>query len=137
MIFIGIAQKRSEQYDKALDSFRRTIALNPDTDTLTEAHYDIGSLYNDLKQYDKAVHSLREALRLKPADARASYELGLAYVGMGRKNEALEVYRPSSLWIKRRPIGFISKFKIRNSGTGIATVDSLMLRMTENGKPAK
>lgn len=96
LMVMGSLQESSGQSDKALEYFRRAIALNPDAGTLAEAYLYLGSLYDDRKEYDKAVLALREALRLKPVlvdEVHANYLLGMAYLGLGKKSQAMEVYK--------------------------------------------
>jgi tetratricopeptide (TPR) repeat protein len=78
-------------YHYALRAFRRVVLLGPSPDTLAEAHAWIGKVYQEQKRYEQAAAAFREAIRLKPRDAEYHFRLGLTYLAMDRKDQALEV----------------------------------------------
>jgi tetratricopeptide (TPR) repeat protein len=60
---------------------------------VTSFHLLLGTIHYDLKQYEEARSALQQALRLKPDFALAHFYLGRTYLRLGRKPEAMQVYR--------------------------------------------
>jgi Flp pilus assembly protein TadD len=79
--------------------FRRVIVLNKDAESVANAYREIGNTYKEQQKnekaaaYQKAVTFYQQAIRLKPNNADAHSGLGSTYVELGRKQEALQVYR--------------------------------------------
>jgi tetratricopeptide (TPR) repeat protein len=63
----------------------RAVQLNPD---FTEAHYELGVLYQDSQEDTKAIEQLEIAARLRPAFVKAHYHLGQLYKRIGRADLA-------------------------------------------------
>ncbi len=59
----------------------------------SNAWYNLGAAYGNLKQYDQAIQAYREALRIQPEDAEAWYNLGLTYYFQGRSDKVREIYQ--------------------------------------------
>lgn len=78
------------QYDKAVTSYREAIRLRPGYDYASKA---LGLAYLSLKQYPEALAAFLEAERLKPDIAEYLYNSGHTYVLMGKKSDALRLYR--------------------------------------------
>ena len=93
LILMGSLNERQGKQDEALENYQRAIALHPDPDTLGTAYLYLGSLYSDQKKYAEAVTSYQESLHLQPKVAHTSYLLGIAYLGLGKKDEAVKVYQ--------------------------------------------
>jgi tetratricopeptide (TPR) repeat protein len=91
-ILMGTLQEQQGKTDEAKSSYLRAIAIHPDPDTLAMAHLYLGTLYRDQKHYAEAVSSYKESLLARP-DAHTSYMLGVCYLEMGKKEEAMEIYR--------------------------------------------
>jgi tetratricopeptide (TPR) repeat protein len=113
----------AKQYAKAVEAYKKAIALQPsagaynglglaydgleqypnEVAALQQAvrlksddallRFNLASAYVSTEQFEEAIGALRESLRLKPNDADATYLLGIAYVEMGRKEEALQVLK--------------------------------------------
>ncbi|MBQ3642857.1 tetratricopeptide repeat protein, partial [bacterium] len=47
----GVAYARAQAYDKAIDSFKQAVSINPE---MTDAYYNIASIYINQKKYDDA-----------------------------------------------------------------------------------
>jgi tetratricopeptide (TPR) repeat protein len=92
-IVLGSLQENQGKTDEAKSNYLRAIELKPDADTLAMAHLYLGTLYRDQKKYVDAVSSYKESLRIRPADGHTSYLLGVCYVEMGKKDQAMEIYR--------------------------------------------
>jgi len=79
-----------EDYDNADKWLTHSAKMNP-RDAITQ--YFLGrSKYNE-KHFDEAVSAFRECLRLDPKYVGAAYNLGLAYEGLGKIDEAIEAYK--------------------------------------------
>ena len=85
---LGLAYKRTNNFDAAISEFEEAIRLDPKSPYY---RYGLGqALWQAGKLLPKAVESLQEAIRLKPDYAEAYYDLGRAYLRMGKKAEALQ-----------------------------------------------
>ena len=83
----------AKEYLKAIDAYKKAIALKPDTQVLAAAHWLLGQSYNELERYEEAIPALRDALRLKPDDAVASRDLGNAYYSLKQYPDAALAYK--------------------------------------------
>ncbi len=71
--------------------FEHSLLVEPDN---YRAHKGLGVAYADeRKQYDKAVEHCSRAVALDPNDATLHYNLGNAYMGLGRVEDAVASYR--------------------------------------------
>jgi tetratricopeptide (TPR) repeat protein len=57
----GVYLHRLGRYQTALDYYKKAVELMPQS---SEAHYDLGLLYIDLKQYDQAIEHAHKAYAL-------------------------------------------------------------------------
>src|SRR5262249_62280422 len=57
------------------------------------AHLKLGESLMKLGRNQEAVVQLSEAVRLAPSDVEAQFGLGIAYTGLGRYRDALDLYR--------------------------------------------
>lgn len=81
------ATSPSKTNDQAAEPFLlRAVELNPD---FTDAHYELGALYQDLQQDRKAIQQFEIAAKQRPAFLQAHYHLAQLY----NKNGALELAR--------------------------------------------
>ncbi|MEE9196840.1 MAG: tetratricopeptide repeat protein [bacterium] len=60
-----------------------------------ENYIALGNHRLKAKHYEAAVSSFREAVKLDPSSPKAHHNLGVAYVRLGRNQEALEAFRLS------------------------------------------
>ncbi|MBN2007013.1 MAG: tetratricopeptide repeat protein [Anaerolineae bacterium] len=70
----AVAQMQSGQLALAVPNLQRAVSLNPD---FAQAHYNLGSLYEELLEYDAALSAYRTAIR-------ANAQLDVAYNNLGR-----------------------------------------------------
>ncbi|HET7101526.1 MAG TPA: tetratricopeptide repeat protein [Terriglobia bacterium] len=78
------------QTDKSpLEAFEEMAAKAPDN---VMVRYSLGREYLKAKRYAEAERELREALRLKSDYSAAYRELGKSLAGLGRLDEAREIY---------------------------------------------
>jgi tetratricopeptide (TPR) repeat protein len=82
------------QYDKAVPEYQEAIRLKPDYDL---AHNQLGLAYLWQNQYPDALIEFQTAFRLKgnaPESSPTYLEnIGIAYVRLGKKDEAMKVYQ--------------------------------------------
>ena len=94
----GGAAEQEGKYQLALSAYRQGVAVKPDYARL---HIHIGDTCFKLKQYSEAVAAYRQAIRLIPdqqfpdleLNTDAHFGLGMTYLAMGQKNQALQIYR--------------------------------------------
>ena len=80
----------TEQFDDALEHYRRAIALN---DSKPESHYNMGNAYCKLGSYQEAVDAYTKALESDfPAQAQVLYNLGNALFLLEKFEEAVDAY---------------------------------------------
>src|SRR5262245_8383734 len=66
----GAKEFQSGQTSKALESFKRAIAIRP---LFPEALNNLGATYNAIGKYDEALDAFARALKVKPDYAEAYY----------------------------------------------------------------
>ncbi len=89
-------QQRQGRLDEAETSYRRAVGLNPrNRDALTL----LGRLLGERGRDDESARFLAEAVVVDPVGADP-YELGKAYLVLGRVAEAAAIYK---LWMEREP----------------------------------
>jgi predicted O-linked N-acetylglucosamine transferase (SPINDLY family) len=71
-------------------SYRQVLQLEPDA---AIAHYNLGTILNDLGRLDEAETSYRRALQIEPDSAITHNNLGLTLTDLGRLEEAAASYR--------------------------------------------
>jgi tetratricopeptide (TPR) repeat protein len=76
----GMAYAKAERYEEAVNSYRRTIALNPNADV---AYQGMGYALNKLSRYEEALEAFRKAIELYPGNVEAHRNLGEAYAHLG------------------------------------------------------
>lgn len=100
LLNLGEGSFEVQDYSSARRIFRRVIVLNKNPESVAQAYRMIGRVYKDWENDEKAIESFEQAVvfyqkavRLNPDKADFHYELGSTYVEMGRKQDALQVYR--------------------------------------------
>jgi tetratricopeptide (TPR) repeat protein len=74
LVALGNLYFDSNQYQKAIDAYERSIAINPnDADVRT----DLGIMYRAIKDYDRAIKEFREAARIDPSHKNSRFNLGI------------------------------------------------------------
>lgn len=87
---LGIAYKESQKYTEAVEAYKKAIEINP---TFLEPYNNLAVIYNSyLNQFEDARDSCLKVLRIKPNDMYAHFNLGVAYMNLDLKHEALQEY---------------------------------------------
>ncbi len=81
---LGALYFQSSRYEKAVEAFRRAIALNPDVARL---HFNLGGALLRLGRFEEARAALDESIRISPVP-QAYTNLGVAHYLLGRFPEA-------------------------------------------------
>jgi tetratricopeptide (TPR) repeat protein len=81
-------------YNNAIDSFRKTIELNPDDES---AHYNLGIIYSKKKMYNDAILEYKKVIETNPGLPDVHFNLGMAYRERGM---LLQARREVSLYKK-------------------------------------
>jgi tetratricopeptide (TPR) repeat protein len=82
-------KKAKEEFDKALQDFKRAAELNP---KLPQAYNGMGYSYRKLGDYNKALENYDRALELNPKFPDALEYRGEAYLGLNRLDDARQAY---------------------------------------------
>ncbi|MDH3197258.1 MAG: alkaline phosphatase family protein [Candidatus Krumholzibacteria bacterium] len=87
---LGQRYKERGEYLKAIEEYRRAIALRPD---FPAAYNNMGVCYGKLKRYDEAEAAILKALELNPRDYFAMNNLAVMHIERGQLSKAIEVCR--------------------------------------------
>jgi len=82
---IGIIYHHMGKDAEALKAYKRSYKADPQN---TSTFRNLAKYTLDAQQYDKAIFFLKEKIRLDPTDPEDYYGLGLAYLNLGKKEEA-------------------------------------------------
>lgn len=80
----GVSLTRSKAYDNAIDAFQKAIEIYP---KMTDAYYNIASIYIAQKKYDEAYNTYVKIIALNPNDYDSI--LQAAKISYNRQNYAL------------------------------------------------
>ena len=87
LFFIGLAYRHLNEYDKAIDYFKRTLEYNSGhTETLNE----LGIIFLTVGQIKDAKKVYEEALKIKPNNHELLCNLGIVYLNANDLNKAEE-----------------------------------------------
>ena len=86
---LGVAYKEKGDYDFAIGSYRRAIALKPD---YAEAYNNRGEAYRSKGELDDAIVDYNMAIKLKPNYAEAYDNRGALYLGKDKFDRAIKDY---------------------------------------------
>lgn len=86
----GMIASNRQRYDEAIQSFQKTLELNPD---ITPAIYNLALAYRKSGQIDKALDGFQEVLRRDPFYVYAMQHLAEIYVEKKQPEKAAEYYR--------------------------------------------
>ena len=89
-IYLATAYEQMGQYQRAIQVFQHALDGNMETDRI---YSRLGIDYLHLNQTDKAVDAMARANRLNPSDLNNLRNLGMAYVQLGRVNDAEKAFR--------------------------------------------
>jgi tetratricopeptide (TPR) repeat protein len=88
-LLLGKAYARSQRYTEASESFRRSLAINPELD---EAIHSLGAVAFNQKKYSEAVTYFQQHLERSPKDSLRLYNLGNAYMQLKQFDKASTLY---------------------------------------------
>lgn len=86
----GLEFKKQKKIPEAVDAFKQAVGLRPG---YTEALYELGWCYNDLRVYDQAITVLRKAREGWPRIPKVHFELGYAFDKMEQTDSAIQSYQ--------------------------------------------
>jgi serine/threonine protein kinase/Flp pilus assembly protein TadD len=86
----GLAVSLSKRYDEAEIEFQTAIRLDP---RLFEAYYFYARACLQQGKMKEAARLFEQASEVKPEDYQSLASLGMVYIGLGRKADAVESYR--------------------------------------------
>jgi len=80
-------------HDKAIQEFRRALALNP---SLDEAQNWLALVYNHIGAFDQALQELQKAVAINPTNISARFRIGQTLLLQGKYEQALIALRSIS-----------------------------------------
>jgi len=88
--YLGIACANKKEYDKAIESYKKAVEINPKKDKI---YYNMGITYATLKEYDRAIGAYKKAVEINPKDDKAYYNMGITYANIEEYDKAIEAYK--------------------------------------------
>jgi tetratricopeptide (TPR) repeat protein len=92
----GDKYRQAKDYAKAVEAYKKAIALKPGIETSAKTYTLIGAVYYSQRQYEEAVAAFQEALRLKPADDNVAFGLGQTYLHLDAPVQASHAFRQAA-----------------------------------------
>jgi rhomboid protease GluP len=92
---LGAAYRRKENYEQAINAFKKCLELNPEEGTRELAYYNLGRTYLRLSLNEEAIGALNQSTRLNSQIPEAHFYLGVAYGNKGRYDEAITSFKQS------------------------------------------
>jgi tetratricopeptide (TPR) repeat protein len=83
--WLGVLERRDGHWEKAIPHFSAATKLDPN---LVEALLALGMTLNSAQRFSDAVAPLERYTKLAPEDQTGHYELAVAYLRLGRKEDA-------------------------------------------------
>ena len=100
-----------EDYADAGKWFTRAIQMNPSD---PDNWYSLGRLRYTEQRYVDAADNFQRALSLAPGSAKVENNLGLAYEGLNRTDDAVAAYRQAIAWQDAGPTAGVSEQPLLN-----------------------
>jgi tetratricopeptide (TPR) repeat protein len=91
-LLLGKAYARNQRYTEASESFKKSLAINPELD---EAIHSLGAIAFNQKKYREAVTYFQQHLERSPKDSLRLYNLGNAYMQLKQFDKASALYNES------------------------------------------
>jgi len=113
---VGKAYVLLEDYEDAGKWMLRSVAMNPDD---PEAWYSLGRLRFTEQRFSDALECFKRALALAPGSVKVENNLGLAYDGLNRTDEAMTAYRQAIAWQEAGPAKDASEQPLMNLGIAL------------------
>jgi tetratricopeptide (TPR) repeat protein len=89
---IALGQFSAGEYDRAIESFKRTISLSPDSGAAVDAYDFLARTYLTRGDSEAAIAAYRKALEIAPDRDDLHIQLGNAYTSLERTGLALAEY---------------------------------------------
>lgn len=86
----GVAQRRSNQLDEAVQSLQQALAYN---ESSANAHFELGQVFEQRGQMTEAVTAYQEAIKLDPNKSAGHARLAKVYATQGQHEAALKEYQ--------------------------------------------
>jgi Flp pilus assembly protein TadD len=77
-------------HEQALQSYKRSLELDPDDD---ETHHQLSMVYSHIGLLDEAQESVRRALKINPNNTMARFRVGVYKAYQGRFEDAINVFK--------------------------------------------
>ena len=90
---LGEKYREAEAFPKAIEAYKKVIALSGDSALAGDAHHGIGWIYIQQQDYRSAILELQQAVRLKTEDADAFLDFGMAFLMLGQNPLAIEKFK--------------------------------------------
>jgi tetratricopeptide (TPR) repeat protein len=90
LLTLGSVQQLVGNYDEAIESYKRAIALNPNS---AEAAFGLGDVYSGRRQLVAAEQAYRRAINLRPTWWSSHNQLGLLLMNQRRYDDAANEFR--------------------------------------------
>ena len=110
----GNQHASDRDHPQAIDCYLRAIALAPE---VAEIHFNLGTVFLELKRWDKAAACFQRAVALSPDFADAYFNLGIAHYESKSVESAIAAYRRASELAPRRP-GVLYNLGLAHQETG-------------------
>lgn len=93
---LGVSQSKNLEYVQAIDSFNLLLNKYPQSKLSSDAAYSLGIIYYQKADYQKSFEifsRFQDEFKDSPLRPQALYMLGASFIGLGKINEALVVYK--------------------------------------------
>ncbi|MCB1137529.1 MAG: tetratricopeptide repeat protein [Leptospiraceae bacterium] len=90
---LGISLVRQNKLEEAIMAFSRVIDKEPNSSLAVRSHGHMGQIYFSKGNLEMAADHLRKATELAPGEARYHYNLGIVYLRMDRRREAVQSFQ--------------------------------------------
>ena len=90
---LGEKYREAEDFPKAIEAYKKVIALAGDSAIAGDAHHGIGWIYIQQKDYRSAISELQQAVRLNTEDADAFLDFGISFLMLGQNPLAIEKFQ--------------------------------------------
>ncbi|MDD5465471.1 MAG: tetratricopeptide repeat protein [Candidatus Omnitrophica bacterium] len=93
---LGSLQLKNSEHDRAISSFKLMIKNYPQSKFLADAVYSLGMAYFQKADYPASCRVLsrfQDEFKDNPLAPQAFYTLGTAFLGLGKINEALDIFK--------------------------------------------
>jgi tetratricopeptide (TPR) repeat protein len=87
---LGILSGKLQQYEEAIQHFRRALKIDPAD---RDVNRNLGELYYRQRRFEQSEACFRRILETEPQNARAHYNLGTVAFSVGRRDEGIQHLR--------------------------------------------